>query len=169
MLLKKDLLHAGLLIVCVLLTSFLGYTQSDTRDWQVLNEIQQVASTEVTGIIQNSAIAQMSDVYIYQSGEFNTAHVYTRGNGSSVSVNQLGLNNNTELFSEYTVLESHILQQGSNNRITAHYFGNEGAVFNEFVQNGSNLTLEKYGANSISQGIRVTMQGQSRSIIIRSY
>ena len=167
--LKTNFLHAGLFIIAILLASFFGYGQSQTRDQQVLNEIQQVASIEVTGIPQNSALAQVSEVYIYQSGEFNTAHIYTRGNGSSVSVNQLGFNNTTELFSEYTLLESRILQQGSNNRITAHYFGNEGSVSNEFLQNGSNLTLEKYGSNSISEGIRVTMEGQSRSVIIRSY
>ena len=116
-----------------------------------------------------NTVTEGSQVFIMQQGDLNSATVNAIGSDIDISIIQNGNLNNANLQVENVSLSESILQNGNNNNVISYYFGYDQPVTSEVIQNGNNLTLERYGVNSYTDQIRVNMEGNSRTVIIRSY
>jgi hypothetical protein len=157
------------LIVILLIANF-GFAQQTgdlTSDITQLDQIQYLDAGINSSVL--NTFTEGSQVYIMQQGTLNNASVTTIGADIDVSIIQNGNLNNAKLQVDNVSLTESILQNGNNNNVTSYYFGYDQPVASEVIQNGNNLTLERYGVNSYTDRIRVNMQGNSRTVIIRSY
>ncbi|XLS27909.1 hypothetical protein ACJD0Z_11950 [Flavobacteriaceae bacterium M23B6Z8] len=114
-------------------------------------------------------VTNNSQVYILQQGAFNNASITTIGADIEISILQNGNRNQATIQTDNVSLNERVLQNGNDNTVISYYFGYDQPVTSEVIQNGNNLTLEKYGVNSYTDRIRVNMQGEARTVIIRSY
>ena len=112
--------------------------------------------------LQNSVIA-------VQVGSNNVGTVYVKSSKSLVNVSQYGNNNVVDLNYDVFQVNSVITQQGTNNSVIDYVFSANDAVNTFITQNGNNLSVQKYGANSITNGLQINMTGSDKTIIMNSF
>jgi hypothetical protein len=110
-----------------------------------------------------------SSVLISQIGVNNTTVANASSENGVVQVVQRGDDNNTFIDVSATELKSTVIQSGNNNNYLNFNVFNQEVHETEIIQNGNNQNLIRHGGNAISDKIKVTMQGQGQSVIIRSF
>ncbi len=106
-------------------------------------------------------------IYVQQIGNYNSAIANTRSVVSDVGLYQTGNNNNIFMDVSAAIIDENVIQAGYNNSFVDLSRGNivhSAAV----IQRGRNQNLLWYGNNSISDKLRITMQGKKQTIIIRN-
>ncbi|WP_340198995.1 hypothetical protein [Ascidiimonas sp. W6] len=156
-----------LFLCCSFQINFAQQTENLTDNITQLDQIQYLDAGMNNAFL--NPITNNSQVYILQQGAFNSATVTSIGSDIEISILQNGDRNAATVKTENVSLQENILQNGNNNSVISYYFGYDQPVTSEVIQNGNNLTLEKYGVNSYTDRIRVNMEGNSRTVIIRSY
>ncbi len=126
---------------------------------------------------QNSAIynktmqssAQQNTVFISQIGDNNTISSVVNSSNTDISLVQLGDNNGIFSSIKALSLEQNIVQNGNNNTFTSsnYYMTKEYDV--QVSQNGNNQNLTLFGQNSISEKLKVNMQGEGQTVIVRNF
>ena len=109
-----------------------------------------------------------NNVFISQVGSDNNAIVDTKSNNADLKITQKGYNN--ELYYQVSAasIVGDIVQNGDSNSIF-HTNPYELKSHNaEILQNGNNQNVEWSGSNSISEKIKMSMQGDNQTIIIRN-
>lgn len=119
------------------------------KDYKLTTTVSQNYSALISQIgnqnwNQNTIIANQSNIQIYQNGEFNTTDIYRIQN----EVNEL------------------IYQNGTNNSINEMVIGSYNSTNNQFIQNGDNNRITTFGSNSISEDLKIHINGNNTSIII---
>ncbi|MCT8338519.1 hypothetical protein MG296_00495 [Flavobacteriaceae bacterium TK19130] len=118
---------------------------------------------------QNNAVQDENSVFIRQVGDYNTAVSRTQSQQSDVDIIQLGDRNYSYLNLNATTIENRVVQNGDDNIFMdfgvfrSQYHGTE------VIQDGDNQTFTRFGSNSISEKLKVNMQGDDSSIIIRNF
>jgi hypothetical protein len=110
-----------------------------------------------------------SSVFINQIGSNNDAEIRVNAPTSFVNVLQNGFSN--EMLVDITALDitQNITQNGESNRYY-NFSNNPAAVQNmEVLQNGINQDITVFGSNSLSENLKIYMQGSDRSIIVRNF
>jgi len=108
-------------------------------------------------------------VFITQVGDDNDVISTTKSFESSITILQNGTENNTFLNIDSKKIEQTVIQNGNNNNYL-DYSPYESLERNATInQTGNNQNLTMYGNNTLSQNIRISMQGQGQSIIIRNF
>ena len=93
---------------------------------------------------QNTIIANQSNLQVYQNGHYNTTAIYRMEN----EVNEF------------------IFQNGNNNSINEMVLGSYNSTNNHLIQNGNNNRITSFGSNSISEDLKIQINGNNTSIII---
>lgn len=93
---------------------------------------------------QNTIIANQSNIQVYQNGQFNATDIYRMEN----EVNEF------------------IIQNGDNNSIHEMVIGSYNSTTNHLIQNGDNNRITSFGSNSISQDLKIHINGNNTSVII---
>jgi hypothetical protein len=112
---------------------------------------------------------QNNEVFINQIGANNQAVVNTQSNSSAINVIQNGSGNDVLLDVSANRIEETVVQNGNNNgylHINPFRLEYQGG---EILQNGNNQNIEWFGGNTLSERLKISMQGESQSLIIRSY
>lgn len=156
-----------LFVICLCFELTMAQQTGDLTDITQLDQIQYL-DAGINGPALNP-VTTNSQVYIMQQGAFNNASVTTIGADIEISILQNGNRNQATIQTDNVSLNANVLQNGNDNTVISYYFGYDQPVTSEVIQNGNNLTLEKYGVNSYTDRIRVNMEGDSRTVIIRSY
>lgn len=95
-------------------------------------------------INQNTILANHSIIQVYQNGDFNTTHIYR----VEANVNEF------------------IIQDGNQNSIHELSIGNYNTIENQYIQNGNNNRITSFGSNSISENLKIQINGNNASVII---
>lgn len=95
---------------------------------------------------QNTIIANQSIIQVYQNGHFNLTDIYRVEN----EVNE------------------YIIQNGSGNSINEMSIGNYNTIDNQYIQNGNNNRITSFGSNSISENLKIQINGNNAAIIVIS-
>ena len=110
-----------------------------------------------------------NSVFIAQIGDNNDIVSITKSFESDINIVQNGNQNVTVLDLNSTKLAETVIQKGDNNTFL-DYSPFKSDVRNATInQTGNNQNLTMFGSNSLSEKIKISMQGQDQSIIIRNF
>lgn len=120
-------------------------------------------------VAKENVTTESNAVYVAQIGSNNTIRSATKSNESDVVIIQKGNQNTVHLDLSATKLKETVLQNGNNNT-----FLDYGLVKSELRnaavnQTGGNQNLTILGSNSLSEKMKISMQGEDQSIIIRNF
>lgn len=110
-----------------------------------------------------------NSVYIRQVGNNNNFESTLQSLRSNVNVYQYGNNNESYLNLKAVSIKEQVVQLGNNNLFYDIGLGLKLAHDGQVIQNGSNQKLYWIGNNSISDRLRVTMQGNNQTVIVRNF
>lgn len=110
-----------------------------------------------------------NQVYIQQVGQQNFSDVNVRSEESSLNLSQNGSQNFVNLSVNVHKVYGNVIQSGDNNFYTESTYGPSQQVTLNLEQNGDNLYLERYGANSIGNKLNLKMTGDNKTIIVRNF
>lgn len=109
------------------------------------------------------------NVFINQIGIDNEVLVKTQSINNDIVLNQNGTQNKIYLDVIADNVEESISQLGNYNYVLD--YSTLGAELHslEVLQTGNNQSLTWFGGNSISENLKVNMQGESKTIIVRNF
>ncbi len=108
-------------------------------------------------------------VFITQIGDDNEVNSVTSSSESNIRYVQIGNSNIADVNVGSERIDETIFQIGDNNTVFDYnVFKNEGHNI-DVRQSGSNQNLTLFGSNSISEKLKVSMQGQNQTIIVRNF
>lgn len=93
---------------------------------------------------QNTIIANQSLIQLYQNGHFNSTDIYR----VEAEVNEF------------------IIQNGNGNTIHEMSIGNYNTIDNHYIQNGDNNRITSFGSNTISENLKIQINGNNASVIV---
>lgn len=108
-------------------------------------------------------------VRVQQIGESNTVNIATATGASDITVNQLGNFNNAQLQYRSQNVFVDLSQQGNSNIVLDFVSDPSASPQLELIQDGSNLSFERFGTNSLTESLKFKQTSASPSIIVRSY
>jgi hypothetical protein len=108
-------------------------------------------------------------LFINQVGLNNEAFVNVKSSQSKVDVSQFGRNNVTDLSYTGNNIQAMVKQNGENNIITDYVLFAQDGLNTKITQNGTNLTIFKFGSNSITNGLKINMTGSDKTIVLNSF
>ena len=117
----------------------------------------------------NSVTSNLNSIYISQIGDSNTAISDTKSLESDIVIAQNGSDNKAYLEVNSSNLAETIIQNGDNNSILDFSIYNAKVRNTTINQTGNNQNLSMSGANSLSEKMKISMQGQDQTIIIRNF
>lgn len=140
---------------------------------QESNDVKKVILTENDNkyILTRSATVTNnlnSAVIINQVGNYNSNQIDFITNQSIINVSQNGNLNNVTIFRDENFVNEFIFQNGNENSINEMSLGNYNTINTELIQNGENNRITSFGSNSISQSMRIQINGNNSSIVIIS-
>ena len=110
-----------------------------------------------------------NSVYLSQIGDDNNLSSTTKTLESNIVVLQNGNQNNTVLKLSSDNLMETVFQNGNNNTFLDYSLLKTDIRNVEVNQTGDNQNLTMYGSNSLSEKMKVSMNGNGQSIIIRNF
>ena len=116
----------------------------------------------------NSDILSDNSVFISQIGDYNKTYSQTQSNRSYLQLVQHGNSNEIDLNINAPSINGKVLQYGNNNSVLDYiYYTNQDVQLN-VIQNGDNLSINRIGANSLSNKLQLVQEGSFKSITIIS-
>lgn len=116
-----------------------------------------------------SAQQTQNSVYISQIGDLNKVDTYSYTSQGAISVLQNGDNNKAGLFLKAESIDYQLTQKGDNNRYLHFNWSTPELIKVNATQTGNNTDIIIHGKNSISEKIKIDMQGNDRALIIRNF
>lgn len=110
-----------------------------------------------------------NNVYINQVGNHNFVRSNLRSESSIVDLKQTGFGNDIYLSINTKKVTENIIQNGNYNRFLDFSASRYNKHNVEVIQKGNNHNLSWFGENSISEKLRITMQGNNKTIIVRNF
>jgi len=116
-----------------------------------------------------SQTIQGNSVFVQQIGELNSAAILTNTQASEINLLQQGNSNLTVLDYNALTAITIVSQLGDFNLVTDFINNPTENVSLDLIQQGDNLTFERFGSNSITRSLRFIQTEASPTIIIRSF
>jgi len=130
-----------------------------------LNQLQNNTAVQVA----RENMAGNSTVFIQQIGAGNQIFSSITAQSSDIRLSQNGEQNLIDINETSREIEKFITQNGSNNTVTDFSFNSDISTSLEILQEGDNLSFEKFGSNDLSKNLKFKMTGNDRTIIVRSF
>ena len=122
--------------------------------------------------IQTPALASATNsgsVYIHQIGADNQGNVLLRGRNNEVQLMQYGNANRADIRLSGKSVVHHTLQYGDGNQLFEYGNASNLDLERSILQNGNNQNISIFGSNSLTQNLRLNVQGNAESITIRNF
>lgn len=153
----------------------IGYTQNAVEEIRSSDVIERLGPENtifrtLTNPSQaNSQFVNTTSIYIQQIGSDNQASFFSETESSDINLIQNGNGNSVRTAITALSRVESINQQGDNHFLTE--FANTPFLNLERTinQNGSSQNLTIHGSNSLSEKMRVTMEGNTNTVIIRNF
>ncbi len=164
-------------LVAIITLSFVGIAEAQTyKNVEITprafvgNSADQLA-LYTSQFLKNNTPATNSvsnDVFIRQVGNNNQFTSEIRSAQSNVAAFQQGNNNEAYLSLQAVVVDEFLLQRGNNNIF--YDIGSDLKLYHggQVIQNGSNQRLLFLGNNSLSDRMKINMQGNNQTVIVRN-
>lgn len=168
------------IVLVILFVSISNYTtaqtyKNNTKDATLSGfknkEAQQnfLLNQETIKTAEAYTVSNENAVFISQIGDNNKISSNTTSNSSDVNFFQVGNSNIATVNIKSDVIKESIFQLGNNHSVLdVNVFKNASHTI-EVNQRGNNQNLTLFGGNSISEKLKVSMQGQNQTIIVRNY
>ncbi|SRX76156.1 hypothetical protein [Aequorivita antarctica] len=114
-----------------------------------------------------NALIQGNSVSVQQIGEYNTTDIRTNTNASEINLLQNGNSNDTKLEYTANTAVADLVQNGNNNRIVDFVNNPNADISLDLEQNGNNY-FERDGVNEITKSLKFRQTEGSPDLIIRS-
>ena len=151
------------LLLVILFAFSSNLTLSQDRDR--IEQLQFISSTENFQV----QLPDTNGLFIEQVGNNNTVKSAVHADESLLNYLQIGNNNHINISANVRLLEENIVQQGNNNRFLDAVYSPNGTNLMQLQQHGNGLILEKTGTNSLSERMKIRMEGNNRTLIIRNF
>ena len=109
-----------------------------------------------------------NSVKINQIGYNNYINSRSQSNYSNIELYQNGNSNLIDINISAPSISETILQNGNNNSVTDNIYYSNLEVGLKLIQNGDNLSLNRIGANSISNRLQLVQEGSFKTITVIS-
>jgi len=137
-----------------------------TSNYLLLNQVESNPNNQQVGTtIDNSRNVTV----IQQVGNQNRAISNSFSETSDINFLQIGANNTIESTNLIPNTTERFVQTGNNNVINSFSFGNVEASSLQILQNGNDQRFEKFGTNSLTDRISLSVTGNNQTVIIRSF
>lgn len=120
-------------------------------------------------VFKTNLSSENNTVIIAQIGDDNNLNSTTKSLKSTVTIVQNGNGNDAFLELNNKELLENIIQNGNNNAVLDYSLYQSNLRNTEINQTGNNQNLTISGSNSLSEKMKVSMQGQDQTIIIRNF
>jgi len=120
-------------------------------------------------VIPTENILMNNNVFISQIGANNLMKVKTQSKNSDIDLLQYGDQNRIYLDIVANTIEESVAQYGNNNVFSDYSTSGLDYHSAEIIQTGNSHNLTWFGGNSISEKIKINMQGESKTIIVRNF
>jgi hypothetical protein len=162
-----------LALFCMLVTvdaqTFSEPEQPEIESFQSRASALSFISSQNQQAARSNQATSGSSVFINQIGSNNDAEIRVNAPTSFINVLQNGFSNEMLIDITASDITQNITQNGESNRYY-NFSNNPTAVQNmEVLQNGINQDITVFGSNSLSENIKINMQGNDRSIIVRNF
>lgn len=144
-------------------------TNSEVEGFQNKTSEMEFLSSQNPATLVSKPAPSNNSVFINQIGSGNDAIVDTKSNSSELSITQNGFDNDIYYQVTAATIQATILQNGDNNSILHTNPFKLDYQEAQILQNGNNQNVEWFGGNSVSERMKMKMQGENQSIIIRSF
>lgn len=141
-----------------------SYEKSVSNFLQINQARQSASNSNMSNFRDNRNLT-----IIQQVGQQNRALTNTISANSDIQYLQRGDNNLIESVNFIDNVTERVLQNGDNNRVNNFSFGNVDASSLNIIQNGNNLSFDKFGTNSQTNNLTLRVTGNNQGVIIRSF
>ena len=142
----KKVMYIMVLIFVFSITEIFSQTLQDQNS-EIINNYF-LSDTQLTLVSRQNSTVQRnaSDVMVFQEGNYNEAYIQINSD-SKIAVNQIGNNNDFELFTYYNA---------SNADITT-------------TQRGDDNSIQMYGLNELSSKMEINQTTNNQTMIVVNY
>ncbi len=142
----KKVMYIIVLIFVFSITEIFSQTLQDQNS-EIINNYF-LSDTQLTLVSRQNSTVQRnaSDVMVFQEGNYNEAYIQINSD-SKIAVNQIGNNNDFELFTYYNA---------SNADITT-------------TQRGDDNSIQMYGLNELSSKMEINQTTNNQTMIVVNY
>lgn len=110
-----------------------------------------------------------NQIFIEQIGDRNFINAVHSSEYTDLKLLQFGNENYISFMVDARNLEGSIVQEGDNNNSFDFTLNPSQDITTNLIQRGNALHFERYGANSIGNGLKFIQTGDTKSIIIRNF
>ena len=151
-----------IIAIIFLLISFTAISQENSQsEKRIIN--QNLIDYKLTTVISQS---QTNSALITQIGNQNYNQNTIIASQSFIQVYQNGHFNSTDIYRFEAEVNEFILQNGNGNTIHEMSMGNYNTIENQYIQNGDNNRITSFGSNTISENLKIQINGNNTSVII---
>ena len=171
---KALVLQAAILFFCAQVSFAQTYGDDKDTDVDTAQKIDNVQSLfSLIGIsnqanTRNSTL-QGNSVFIRQIGSLNKVAISVDTQASEIKLTQNGSFNQTNLDYTANTAYADLVQNGNYNSIVDYVNDSQADVSLELVQDGDNITFERFGVNNLTKSLKFKQTEASPTIIVRSY
>lgn len=152
----------------------LSYTSAVAQDQK---GVLQVIEHKGQLLIQNTPKDQLNSVVVHQDnaisvlqiGNYNTVTTAVQAQTSDLTYNQQGSYNDIDIAVTGNVLNQQVYQYGDRNSFDNFSMDPASQQSLEVIQKGNNQDVSIFGENSLSKDMKVTLEGNDKTLIIRNF
>lgn len=162
-------------LMAIIVFCFFGFSQNTVEKNEGKDLITEIGTqTNIIGLqmfntTQTTMMNGANNIYIEQIGTSNTVDVKTNTNSGNIEVIQSGTQNTIRMNVAGLVVSDQIKQSGSDHFFSQYANTPSLIMQRQINQNGYNQSLTIHGNNSISEKIRLNMNGSLNNVIIRNF
>ncbi|PCE64343.1 hypothetical protein B7P33_08580 [Sediminicola luteus] len=138
-----------------------------------INSIEDLAELDIfETIVPTSAkpsTGYFNETYIEQIGQNSTVQVTTDTDKSNITVLQKGADNQFALNVVARSYNGLFVQIGNQHRFSEYMNNPSQIIETQLLQEGSGQQLIIHNRNSLSDGLKIKMSGESQSVVIRNF
>ena len=167
------------LVLAILFVSITHYTTAQTfkdetraatlSGFEDKASQQNFLSNQGTDALITESTVNENAVFISQIGDNNEVNSNTTSNESDINFLQIGNSNLATVDLRSNVIKQSVFQLGNNHSVLDVNVIKNASHNIQVNQTGNNQNLTLFGSNSISEKLKVSMQGQNQTVIVRSF
>jgi len=161
------------IIYCLLLLIGFGlsvhaqtYNEENASEIESINK-ESISNNLLSSQTPNEVVPQDNSIFINQIGNYNEITASLQTQKSSLQLTQQGNYNTTGLYVRASEVNQTVVQSGDDHRYVN--FSDTEIQNLEVLQTGTGQNLIMHGDNSISDNLKIRMNGNGQSVTIRNF
>ncbi|WP_224484874.1 hypothetical protein [Robertkochia aurantiaca] len=162
-----------IVIFCCLPVFLVGQTYAEKSE--VIEDARSIDRSVQLNLVSNqnstspARTISNNNIFIKQIGINNTATVANVSNSSKIEIEQNGNKNEAGLYLQAERIQYRLQQLGDDHKYLHFNNSNPELINVNAIQNGNGTDIIIHGKNSLSEKLKINMNGNARSLIIRNF